>query len=90
MIRNRFFLSTLAFVVLLGGVVTGCGGDDDSTDSAATDTGPPPSKSADSGDKKGSGPASAGDESKNAPDKKISDRPGGPNTKPPVNPDPVK
>ncbi len=89
MISKRIFLPTLVSLVLLGGVVTGCGGDDDSTDTPTTDTGPVPTKPADSGDN-GSGPASAGDESKNAPDNKISDRPGGPGSKPPANPDPVR
>ncbi|MBK5231566.1 MAG: hypothetical protein JJE13_01095 [Thermoleophilia bacterium] len=84
MTRKSLLLTTIASALLLTGMAAGCGGYDDpspATGTTASDSAP--AKSADAGDNdgsnKGNGPASANDESKDAPDNAISDRPGGPN-----------
>ena len=97
MTTRTLFLATVTSALLLTGALAGCGGDDDSsspsTGTAASSnpgTGSGSGKKDDDGQSTGNGPASASDESKDAPDDAISDRPGGPNSGPPVDPVPPK
>ena len=93
---KALLLTTVASALIFAGALAGCGGDDDSSSpSTGTTTSSSPATDSDSGMKDegsletGNGPASASDESKDAPDDAISDRPGGPNG-PPADPTPTK
>ncbi len=110
MTSKSLLLTMIASSLILTGALAGCGSDDDSAPDTSTPPSSAPAQSTGAGSKdegkKVNGPASAGDEKKDAPDNKISDRPGGPNDQgngkekkgstgshiegPPVNPDPSK
>lgn len=81
--RPKAFLATAAAVIALSGAA-GCGDDDGSSEAPASAPAPAQSTTGDqavTGNQGATGPASAGDQRPAAPDDKISDRPGGPNSK---------
>ena len=87
---KALLLATIASALIFGG----CGGDDDSaspptgtTASSSPATGSGSGMKDEGKQETGNGPASASDETRDAPDDAISDRPGGPNGSP-VDPSP--